>query len=85
MNKEEFLKKYIYGSDESFPYRLLSRMEEDCKYFLGNGNRFVGHLWASEGAETHIRYMKYIWEYLPEKPEWLSMEDIEAYEKLMID
>ena len=85
LSKEEFLKEYIYRFDESFPYRLLSRMKEDCKYFLGNGNRFVGHLWAGEGAETHIQYMKYIWEYLPEKPEWLTMEEIEKFAEQMIE
>ena len=85
MTKEEFLKKFIYESDKKFPYMLLDRMRADCEYFLGYGNRNARHLWANEGAETHIKYMKYIWEFLPEKPEWLTMEDIENYEKRMLN
>lgn len=84
LSKEEFLKKFILSSDESYPYMLLDRMRSDCEYFLGNGNRHPKHLWATEGAEAHIQYMKYIWEYLPEKPEWLTMEEIEKFAELMI-
>ena len=71
-------KKYEYT------YMLLSRLVMDCKYYLGNGNRFDGHLWAGS-VDKQIAKMKELWNTLPEdmKPEWLSMEDIENYEKEM--
>lgn len=71
-------KKYEYT------YMLLSRLVMDCKYYLGNGNRFDGHLWAGS-VDKQIAKMKELWNTLPEdmKPEWLSMEDIENYEREM--
>jgi hypothetical protein len=34
-------------------------------------------------VEEQIKKMKELWNILPQKPEWLSMEDIEEYEKKM--
>lgn len=61
---------------------LLSRLESDCKYFLGNGNRCERHLWA-ESVDDQISEMKAIWNNLEVKPEWLTMEQIEEYEAKM--
>lgn len=65
-------------------YMLLGRLVQDCKYYLGNGNRFEGDLWAGS-VDKQIAKMKELWDKFPEdmKPEWLSMEDIENYEKEM--
>lgn len=30
----------VMGHDEKFRYQLLSRMQSDFDYFLGNGNRY---------------------------------------------
>ena len=75
----------IINSKESFKYQLLSRMQQDCKYYLGNGGRNTKQLWASNEKE-HIEYMKSIWASFPQegKPEWLSMEEIEEFEKAMV-
>ena len=83
MNKVE-MKKIIERSDKKYRYMLLSRMEMDCGYFLGNGNRYVGHL-LGENVEDHIAEMKMLWDsFKPcEKPEWLTMEEIESLEKRM--
>ena len=69
----------------TFRYRLLDRMKEDCKYFLGSGNRQEKYLWAKD-AFRHIEYMKFLWGSFSEdaKPEWLTMEDIEQFEKEML-
>lgn len=69
----------------TFRYRLLDRMKEDCKYFLGYGNRQPKYLWAKD-VFRHIEYMKYLWQSFPEnaKPEWISMEEIEQFEKEML-
>lgn len=68
--------------DTKFNYMLLSRLQMDCNYFLGNGNRYEKHLWAGN-VDDHIEMMKKIWNGFEEKPEWLSMEQIEDYERKM--
>ena len=74
----------ILNRDSKFRYMLLSRLQTDCKYFLGNGNRYEKHLWAGN-VEEHITAMKMLWNSFPadEKPQWISIEDIENYEKEM--
>ena len=74
----------VMVNDEKFRYQLLSRMQSDCNYFLGNGNRCKKHLWGQE-VDAHIAYMKALWLSFPadRKPEWLSYEEIEVYEKRM--
>jgi hypothetical protein len=68
-----------------FNYMMLSRLESDCKYYLGNGNRNPKHLWAGD-EEKHIAEMKKIYNSFTndKKPEWLTMEQILEYEKQMI-
>lgn len=70
--------------ENQFEYRMLSRLKADCEYFLGNGNRFEGHLSAGS-VEEQIKEMKQRWNEFEddEKPEWLTMEDIEEYERRM--
>lgn len=69
--------------DYSFEYQLLDRLRSDCDYYLGAGGRSNKNLWAGS-PEGQIAKMKELWNELPEKPEWLSMEDIKTYEKEMI-
>jgi len=57
-------------------------MMQDCEYFLGNGNRHEKFLWAGNVKEQ-IKTMKEIWNSLKVKPEWLTMEQINDYEKRM--
>lgn len=64
-------------------YRLLVRMVQDCKYYLGNGYGFEKHLWAGS-VERQIQAMREIYDILPEEPEWLSREDIDEYERKML-
>lgn len=66
----------------SFYYSLLDRCVSDCKYFLGNGNRCEKHLYG-KSVKVHIAIMKDIYYKLPQKPEWLTMEEINEYEKQM--
>ena len=66
-----------------FNYMMLSRLQCDCKYFLGYGNRSVRTLWA-DSIPQHIAEMKRLWNVLIDKPEWLSFEEIENYEKEML-
>lgn len=70
--------------DYQFEYRLLGRCKADCDYFLGNGKRNESHLWGKT-VEDHISEMKRIYNEIADdmKPEWLTMKQIEQYEKDM--
>ncbi|MBC8737052.1 hypothetical protein F6X40_09545 [Paraburkholderia sp. UCT31] len=70
-------------NDALFNYQLLGRLQQDCEYYLGHGNRAKKHLWAGDEAEQ-IAKMKEIYEGLPEKPEWITLEKISQYEAAMI-
>lgn len=65
-------------------YMMLSRLQSDCEYFLNHGGRSEKNLWALS-VDAQIEEMKNLWNSLPEdgKPEWLTMEQIEEYEKQM--
>jgi len=69
---------------EKFRYQLLSRLQMDCEYYLGNGNRHPKHLW-SEDEKSHIKNMKTLYNSFNrnKKPEWISKKDIKNYEKQM--
>jgi hypothetical protein len=75
------LSEVLKGSLE-FQYMLLSRLQMDCNFYLGYGNRRTSQLWGST-VEEHIKYMKELWNNFEEKPEWLSLEEIERYESEM--
>ncbi len=64
---------------ENFNYMMLSRLIQDCKYFLGNGNRHEKNLWAGD-VNNHILEIKKIWKMLKIKPDWLSYKKIKKYE-----
>lgn len=72
------------GYAECYRYRVLDRMKQDCRYYLGNGNRAESVLWGGT-VEQHIDYMREIWDSFPidKKPEWLTMEDINTFERQM--
>lgn len=76
--------KSVLQNDETFRYQLLGRMQTDCNYFLGNGNRLDKFLWAGS-VEEQIAYMKALYNSFPDdkKPEWISLEDINNYENEM--
>jgi len=63
-------------------YRLLGRLKADCDYFLGAGGRAEKHLWAGNVREQ-IAKMRELYVALPEKPKWLTPEDIERYAQRM--
>lgn len=72
----------VSDGDVKFNYMMLDRLRSDCDYYLGNGNRSERIL-RGENVNEHIKEMKRLWNNLKVKPEWLSMEDIEEYEKKM--
>jgi len=70
------------ASDYAFEYQLLDRCKQDCEYYLGYGNRQAKYLWGGTVKE-HISKMRELYLVLPEKPGWITVSDINRYEKLM--
>lgn len=70
--------------DDTFKYQMLSRLQMDCDYFLGNGNRAEKYLWATNVLD-HIKLMRALYNSFEDdkKPEWLTEQDIDNYEKEM--
>ena len=90
MRREEFesnlrsghIREQTESRDYSNDYRLLDRLRTDCDYYLGAGGRSEKHLWAGS-VEKQIAKMRELYAALPEKPEWLSEQDIDRYEQQM--
>ena len=90
MRREEFesnlrsghIREQSETPDYSNDYRLLDRLRTDCDYYLGAGGRSEKHLWAGS-VEKQIAKMRELYAALPEKPEWLSEQDINRYEQQM--
>ena len=85
LTKEEFLKEY---TGNEFRYMLLDRMRSDCEYYINvekpnNCPREYNHLWAHHDPEAQITYMRYLWESFEEKPEWLTIGEIDEFAKAM--
>lgn len=81
-----FRENYKQEKSKKYNYMMLDRLKSDCEYFLGNGNGFLGHLYYKD-INKHIDEMKKLYNSFSndEKPEWLSLEDIEEYKNKMID
>ena len=63
-------------------YMMLGRLQQDCEYYLGYGQRSERNLWA-DTVQDHIHAMKRYYNQVPIKPEWLSYKDILRYEAKM--
>lgn len=67
-----------------FRYMMLSRMKQDCDYYLGDGHRSTNHLWARD-ERSQIENMMALWKTFDkdDKPEWLTWADIVEYTQKM--
>lgn len=98
-NEMQFEKRYISSvlrnsseeeiveneeDSKSYNYMMLDRLKTDCDYFLGNGNGCLKYLYYKD-VDRHIEEMKKIYNSFSkkEKPEWLSIEDIDNYKEKM--
>lgn len=82
---ESYTKKEENNTDLEYRYMLLDRLKQDCEYFLGNGNGNAEHsLWAKD-IDEQIDKMKELYNSFTDdqKPEWITMEDIDNYQKKM--
>lgn len=75
---------YTTTDKNKFNYMMLSRLQQDCNYFLGYGNRNEKQLWAGN-IPDHINEMKKIHNSFTadEKPDWLSYDEILELERKM--
>lgn len=82
----DYIKRLIEERTETDcqKYMLLSRMQMDCRYYLGFGNRCKKHLWSGDEAEQ-IENMKALYNSFSDenKPQWITMKEIEAFERQM--
>ena len=78
------VKKEDKNDRKEFNYMLLDRLKQDCEYFLGNGNGNADTLWAKD-IDEQIAKMKELYNSFTddEKPEWITIDDINNYEKEM--
>ena len=81
-SKNESIDTDLLKRDERFRYMMLDRMRQDCNYYLEHPHE--KHLWAGN-VEDQIETMKQLYNSLPEKPEWITMEDIDDLQKQMIN
>lgn len=77
--------KYKLNGDDSFRYMMLSRLQSDCKYVLNNELCDLRHLWVVDDPKTHCELMRELYKSLPEEPDWITLEDIDTYEKEMLE
>lgn len=75
--------EWLLSLDNKGKYQFLDRMRSDCTYYL-SGHRNDKNLYGGNVTD-HITYMKALWNSFiqDEKPEWLTMEQIEAFEREM--
>lgn len=83
-NIQTAVDKIFSSGDKGYPYAMLDRMKSDCEYYLGYGNRSSKYLWGKD-PKQHIEIMKAIYNRLDPKPEWLTIDKINEYEKNMLE
>lgn len=82
----EEISRDLCANKDTFKYQMLSRLQNDCDYFLKAGNRSPSVLWA-KNVDDHIKLMRDLYNSFAEedKPEWITLDKIEEYEKEMKD
>ncbi len=68
------------SEEQRFKYMMLGRLKSDCNAHLYPYNNST-----ITDINGHIAYMKKLWNELKIKPEWLSFEQIEQYERQMLE
>lgn len=78
------------GEPSAYDYQLLDRLKSDCDYYLGACVDFgmdmtaaQKNLWAGN-IEAQVAKMRELYDKLPEKPDWLTVQDIDRYEHDML-
>ena len=76
----------VNEKDYTFDYSFLSRLKSDCKYVIDH--QISNPRWSLWGitVEKHIEEMRKVYNSFPDdkKPQWITMDDIDNYEKTML-
>ena len=84
--KDEF--GLLKSNDSRFKYMMLSRLQQDCEYYLGFGGRQPSRLWAHDEVKQ-IECMELLYNSFVENnediPEWITLEDIARYKIRMLE
>ena len=73
---------FSFEPNEKFMQRFLDLCRSECEDFIASGNSKVECLW-NQNVNEHIALMRELFRELPEKPYWLTPENIDDYEKKM--
>lgn len=74
----------VMQRDLEFRYLLLGRLQADCQYYLGYGNRNTKRLWAgNETKQIELMIKLYNSFREDEKPTWITMDEIMEYSQEM--
>lgn len=74
----------IRSGGDRYTYAFLSRLKQDNDYFLGNGDGYTQGLFMGN-VKDQISLMRGLYDALKVKPEWLTKDDIDDYEKKMVN
>ena len=84
--KDEF--GLLRSKDIRFKYMILSRLQQDCEYYLGFGGRRASKLWAQDKVKQ-IECMELLYNSFVENNEdiltWTALEDIARYKIRMLE
>lgn len=69
--------KSLQEQRQALEYQMLARLRSDCEYSLNTGEN---KLWA-RNAQEQIDKMRELYNGLEVKPEWITLKDIDEYEK----
>lgn len=69
--------------DNRFNYMLLDRLRQDCDYYLRyRSETSKKSLWAQD-EQKQIDKMRELYNLVPVKPEWLTLQQIADYARKM--
>ncbi|WP_318515537.1 LPD11 domain-containing protein [Photobacterium leiognathi] len=83
MTAQDILDDFI-SRDIGFQYRILSRLQSDCDYFLGFGSRNPNALYC-RSVKDHLFVMRGLHNNFVEKPEWLTVKELDLLESKMLE
>ena len=69
--------------NNKFNYMMLSRLQMDMNYYLNRDTpayKIEKHLWAGN-LKDQIKEMKRLFDVIPIKPDWITLNEIKQYEK----
>ena len=77
-----FLNEPYVKNKDSFFYMFLDRLRQSIDFYIRNNQANPKVLYCND-VHKHLSEMKKIWNYLTDKPEWLTSKQLERYEELV--